>query len=105
MRPRRTLCVATAQHSCDVDASRLLRAPQDKGECRGRLFLGYFLLAKQKEVTAARHERDGGKRFASFRQTLQRAQGERVFGLSVDYVHPHPNPLPLAGEGTDLRFA
>ena len=88
-----------------VYSTRETRAPQDQGECRGRLFLGYFLLAKQKEVTAARHERDGGKRFASFRQTLQRAQGERVFGLSVDYVHPHPNPLPLAGEGTDLRFA
>ena len=29
----------------------------DQGECRGRLFFGDFLLAKQKKVTAARHER------------------------------------------------
>ena len=29
---------------------------------RGRLFFGYLLLAKQKKVTAPRHERDRGMR-------------------------------------------
>ena len=42
----------------------------DQGECRGRLFFGNFLLAKQKKVTAARHERNRGEQRSSFRRPL-----------------------------------
>ena len=51
--------------SCDA---RALRAPQEQGEYRGRLFFGDFLLATQKKVTAPRHERlvvNGHARFTN----------------------------------------
>jgi hypothetical protein len=45
---------AVSAPSGDLCGSRALRAPQDQGEYWGRLFFGYFLLAKQKKVTCRR---------------------------------------------------
>jgi hypothetical protein len=53
--------------SCEA---RALRAPEDRGEYRGRLFFGYLLLAKQKKVTAPRHERDRNIRTRSAKNNL-----------------------------------
>ena len=52
----------------------------DQGECRGRLFFGDFLLAKQKKVTAARHERNRGKQRSSFHGPLTLALSRKGRG-------------------------
>jgi len=60
-------CLSVASFGLrDVFASNLGSEPAPAkagGKCRDRLFFGDFLLAKQKKVTAARHERARG--FAS----------------------------------------
>ena len=86
MRRRHILCVASAKLSCDVDASRPLRAPQDEAGAGASVF-GYFWGNAKSDWPRAAIERAGGKEQSSFSQTLRRAQGEPKTCASRRFTH------------------
>jgi hypothetical protein len=91
MIPRPALCVASAEHSRGVEASRKTRAPQETGRTPGSPFFGYFLWrSKESNWPRAAMERAGSKHHPKRSTTKGPARPQSALVTNANLQTPPP---------------